>query len=174
MLINAAKGRYLHFGPNPTLTLVFSILTHVAVILKQIHYAKDLGILLDCYLIPSTQIDAILTKTRRVLAFLRNMFRRLSPKICIALFSAMIHSHTEYYGCPTSSVALPRPRLHMRWPLDVYLRWDCSATRSSCITSNSFRFYEEGCGKIWNWLSKSFVAVDAGELFSLGSRRSWG
>lgn len=96
MHLNAAKSQHLHFGRNACPNLVFPDPTGVPVPIPQAQSVKDLGILIDSSLSPTAQIDAAVTKSRGMLAFIKRTFKRLTPQLFIPLYSAMVRPHLEY------------------------------------------------------------------------------
>lgn len=55
----ASEHGHLHFEPNSSPTLLFPNATGDTNFLSQVNYTKDLDVLLDCSLSPTTQIDAV-------------------------------------------------------------------------------------------------------------------
>lgn len=81
MLLNSAKSQHLHFVPNTPPNLLLPKLDLGVFSLLQVHCTKDIGMLINCLLSPSLQINVAVMKAEVMLASLLCTFRRFSSHL---------------------------------------------------------------------------------------------
>lgn len=96
MLLNASKSQHMHIGGTPSSPLLLPDENGTLIPLPLVSSAKDLGIMIDSSLKPTTQVDSAVAKARSALAFISRTFERLTPDIFLPAYSALVRPLLEY------------------------------------------------------------------------------
>ena len=96
-MFNASKCKVLRIGHNPpAATYTIDTIDGQSRALEESVCERDLGVLIDNRLKFSQQVDAVASKTNRLLGLIRRTFTYLDNDSLVLLYKSLVCPHLEY------------------------------------------------------------------------------